>query len=195
MSKKKSFMKKRKGAADVSLQITSMADIFMILLVFLLKNYSASLTSIAPTAQMSLPTIAVSDKGTPKESLKIEINAEAVLVDQNLAVRLNNFEFPESETTNSMGSVTVARLMKEQRELKPNPNTQSSVIVMADKKAPYSTIKRVMNFATINVYWNGLTEAIIDLCCLDVDYFLPSIVSKIQLSFDLEEFSKVGSSN
>ncbi len=116
----------------------------MILLVFLLKNYSASLTSIAPTAQMSLPTMAVQDKSTPKESLKIEINSEAILVDQNLAVRLNNFDFPESETTDSMGSVTVARLMKEQRELKPTPNTQSSVIVMADKKAPYSTIKRVI---------------------------------------------------
>jgi biopolymer transport protein ExbD len=143
--KKKSFLKKKKaGPADVSLQITSMADIFMILLVFLLKNYSASLTNLAPTAQLSLPEISVSAKSTPKESLKIEISPDAILVDQNLAVKLSNFDFPQNEILESSGSPTIARLMKEQRSLRPEPNTQSSVIVMADQRAPYSTVKRVI---------------------------------------------------
>ena len=146
MSRKKkiSFLKKKSGPADVSLQITSMADIFMILLVFLLKNYSASLTNLAPTAQLSLPEVAVSEKSIPKESLKIEISRDAVLVDQNLAVRLSNYDFPPNETQESQGSVTIARLMKEQRELRPTPNTESSVVVMADQRAPYSTVKRVI---------------------------------------------------
>jgi biopolymer transport protein ExbD len=144
VAKKKSFLKRKPAPADVSLQITSMADIFMILLVFLLKNYSASLTTLAPTAQLSLPEVSVSAKTTPKESLKIEVGPDAVLVDQALAVKLKDFEFPESETQNSTGSATIADLMKKQRELRPEPNLESSVVVMADQRAPYSTIKRVI---------------------------------------------------
>ena len=141
--KKKSFLKKKAAQSDVSLQITSMADIFMILLVFLLKNYSASLTNLAPSSQLSLPEVAVSAKAVPKESLKIEVGPDAVLVDQAMAVKLNNFQFPDSEMQNS-GSATIADLMKKQRTLRPEPNTESSVVVMADQRAPYSTIKRVI---------------------------------------------------
>ena len=120
-----------------------MADIFMILLVFLLKNYSASLTTIAPSSQLSLPEVAVSTKTTPKESLKIEVGPDAILVDQKLAVKLKNFEFPESEAI-SAGSPTIADLMQKQRQLRPEPNLESSIVVMADQRAPYSTIKRVI---------------------------------------------------
>ncbi|HWU43013.1 MAG TPA: biopolymer transporter ExbD, partial [Bdellovibrio sp.] len=139
-----SFLKRKTQSTDVSLQITSMADIFMILLVFLLKNYSASMTNLAPTSQLSLPEVSVSAKTSPKESLKIEVGPDAVLVDQTMAVKLNNFEFPASETENSQGSVTIANLMQKQRELRPTPNTESSIVVMADQRAPYSTIKRVI---------------------------------------------------
>ena len=127
----------------MALQITSMADIFMILLVFLLKNYSASMTNLAPTAQMSLPELSVGTKQNPKESLTIEISPDAVLVDQKPAVRLRNFEFP-AEEIQTLGSETISRLMKEQRELRPEPNRESSLVVMADQRAPYSTIKRVI---------------------------------------------------
>lgn len=142
--KKTTFLKKKPAAADVSLQITSMADIFMILLVFLLKNYSASLTNLAPSAQVRLPEIAIAAKNEPKESLKIEIGPDAVIVDQALAVPLKNFEFPSAEIQETTGSPTIARLMKQQRELRPTPNMESSVVVMADQRAPYSTVKRVI---------------------------------------------------
>jgi biopolymer transport protein ExbD len=142
--KRKSFLKKKAGPTDVSLQITSMADIFMILLVFLLKNYSASMTTIAPTAQLSLPEVSLASKASPRESLKVEISPDAVLVDQKPAVRLVNFEFPADEVQSSASSRTIARLMQEQRQLRPEPNRESSIVVMADQRAPYSTIKRVI---------------------------------------------------
>lgn len=146
MKKKTSFLnkKRKQSSGEVSLQITSMADIFMILLVFLLKNYSASLTTLAPSSQLSLPELAVSTQTSLKESLKIEVGPEAILVDQTLAVKLKNFEFPNSEIKDSTGSPTIAEIMKKQRSLRPEPNTQSSVVVMADQRAPYSTIKRVL---------------------------------------------------
>jgi len=145
VAKKKSFLKKKVAATDVSLQITSMADIFMILLVFLLKNYSASLTNLAPSSQLSLPEVSVTTKAQLKESLTIEVGPDAVLVDQVMAVKLKDFQFSEAELAdNPLGSPTISDLMQKQRQLRPEPNMGSGVVVMADQRAPYSTIKRVI---------------------------------------------------
>lgn len=141
---KKSFLKKRKKAGtDVALQITSMADIFMILLVFLLKNYATSVTNIAPTAHLALPEVHKA-KGEIKETLRIEIAGDTVLIDQKPAVTLHNFEFDPQEDGPGGISPSVLKVLNEQRKLRPEPNLDSSLLVMADQQTPYSTIKRVV---------------------------------------------------
>ena len=141
----KSKFIKRKGAnTDVALQITSMADIFMILLVFLLKNYSASLTTIQPNAVMALPEQKANASATIKDTLKVEIASDMVMVDQRAVTRLNNFEFAEQDQGDFGTSESVLAALKEQRKITPTPNVDSTLIVMADEKAPYSTIKRVI---------------------------------------------------
>lgn len=134
--------KKRKMPEDMSLQITSMADIFMILLVFLLKNYSTSLTNLAPTAQISLPVAKV--EGLVKETLKLEVAKDIVVVDQKPVVRLNNFEFLPSDFGPNGTSNAVAKVLHDQRQLEPDPNTDSTLVVMADQATPYSTLKRII---------------------------------------------------
>lgn len=126
----------------MSLQITSMADIFMILLVFLLKNYSASLTNISPSARMNLPE----GKGdaTIKETLKIEISPDIIIIDQKPAIKLSQFEFAPADQSEDGTSPTIAKILKDQRTMKPDPNVDPTMIVMADEKTPYSTIKRVV---------------------------------------------------
>ena len=141
---KKSFLKKRKNApTDVALQITSMADIFMILLVFLLKNYANSVTTIAPTAHLVLPEVKQS-VSVIKETLKIEIADSTILIDQKPAVRLQGFQFDPGEDGPGGISPSVLKILNDQRKLRPDPNMESSLIVMADQQTPYSTIKRVV---------------------------------------------------
>lgn len=135
--------KKKKAPSDVSLQITSMADIFMILLVFLLKSYATSITNITPTAHMSLPEIE-NPQGIPKESLKIEVAKDIVLVDGKPAVRLQNYEFSADEMSTGEASPAIANLLNSERKKTPDPNMDSALVVMADQNAPYSTIKRVV---------------------------------------------------
>jgi biopolymer transport protein ExbD len=148
LKKKKSFLKKQGPPADVALQITSMADIFMILLVFLLKSYSTSLTNLAPTGHIELPVINASNKSAPKETLKIEIGKDAILVDAKPAIKLEAFNFPEIETQNTASSATIRTQLQAQRELRPEPNRDSSLIIMADQKTPFSTLKRVIASAS-----------------------------------------------
>jgi biopolymer transport protein ExbD len=142
--KKKGFLKKRKKpSTDVALQITSMADIFMILLVFLLKNYATSVSNIAPTAHISLPEVTRA-KGDIKETLKVEIADNTVLIDAKQAVSLKGFQFDPAEDGPGGISPSILKVLNEQRKLRPEPNMDSSLIVMADQKTPYSTIKRVV---------------------------------------------------
>src|SRR4029077_3513385 len=93
---KKSFLRRKSLNADMALQITSMADIFMILLVFLLKSYATSITNIAPSAHISLPEVDQA-RSVPKESMKIEIGKDAVTIDEKPALGLTNYQFSDAE--------------------------------------------------------------------------------------------------
>src|SRR5262249_7431551 len=88
---KKRFGKKKKPGEDMALQITSMADIFTIILVFLLQRYSIGLTTIAPSKDTVLPEAKANDE--MKETLKLEIASDSILVDAKPAVQLTNFNF------------------------------------------------------------------------------------------------------
>src|SRR5262245_17328603 len=88
--KKKKFGKRPKGKEDMVLQITSMADIFTILLVFLLKSFSTGVSTITPTSGMVLPE---SQKPEPmiSETLKVEISEKSILMDDKAVTELRNF--------------------------------------------------------------------------------------------------------
>ncbi len=137
----KTFVKTKKMSCDMALQITSMADIFMILLVFLLKNYSATLSSLAPAMHAKLP-VATSDT-IPKESLKIEIAQSAILIDGKPTVTLKNFEFFPGDAPVHGSSGPLYRVLADQRK-KARANDDSNVLLLADERTPYSTIQRVL---------------------------------------------------
>ncbi len=145
MSSKRSFLKKKrkKLSTDVALQITSMADIFMILLVFLLKSYATSVSNIAPTAHLSLPEI-TKGHAEIKDTLKVEIAGNTILIDQKPVVTLHNFEFDAKEDAPGGASQSIINVLNAQRKMQPDPNMDSGLIVMADQNTPYSTIKRVV---------------------------------------------------
>lgn len=144
------FVKRKPLSADMTLQITSMADIFMILLVFLLKNYSASVTNLSPSSKTRLP-VAASD-AAPKEGLKLEIAPDAILVDQKPVVKLTDFTFqpgdlPESGATGPLHKVLLAQRLKPEKK-----DAESSLVVFADERAPYATVKRVLASAASSGY-------------------------------------------
>lgn len=143
MNKKGLLRKKKRVSADFALQITSMADIFMILLVFLLKSYASSITNVAPTAHMSLPEV---DKvaGVPKDSLKIEVARDTLVIDDKQALALKDYEFAADESANGEASPTITRILNAERKKTPDPNNDSALVIMADEGTPYSTIKRVV---------------------------------------------------
>lgn len=59
------------------------------------------------------------------------------------------------------------------------------------KQKIHPVIRKILTFATISFYWEGLEEALIDLSCLDEEYFLDEIMSKIKMGYNFDAFRKI----
>jgi biopolymer transport protein ExbD len=138
--------KTREAASqDLPLQITSMADIFTILLVFLLKSFSTSVTSLTPLSEITLPEVAKADQLA--ESLKLEISRSSILLDDKKVTSLEEFGLSalDEEADGTPRSLNAALIAHRQKNtLQKNPR----LMIMADRDAPYGTVKRVLASAT-----------------------------------------------
>ena len=142
---------------EMSLQITSMADIFMILMVFLLKSFSTSMVNINPTSGMKLP--AAAGESADLSALKVEISEKSVSVESSPILPLVNFRVDKAEIQGNGVSKTLADEFETARKrqmliAKSNSQVQidSKVIIVADQRVPYSTIKAVLASAAIHGY-------------------------------------------
>lgn len=154
---KKLLFKKNIESEEMSLQITSMADIFTILLVFLLKSYAAGVVNIAPAPGMKLPQAFAPDSQI--EALKVEISQTTVQIEGRPVATLEDFRFKNEDLlSNGSSEVLVKALEHErQRELliaKTNTDIKidPKIIVIADQRVPYVTVKSVLASAALNGY-------------------------------------------
>ena len=137
---------KAKESGAVSLQITSMADIFTILLVFLLKGIASDALAIAPSNGTNLPT-GINTSALAEPALMVELSTTGVLVEKEFIADFKNFEKPLGE-----------RLAKEREKQKLIASANDSVksdaraIILADQKVPFSTIKLVLRSLAANGY-------------------------------------------
>src|SRR5690348_404459 len=77
------------------LQITSMVDMFTIILVFLLKGYSTSAIDLSPSSQVTLP--ASTSVKTPTEVVKMIVSKEGVFVEDKKIIAFKNGELSSTD--------------------------------------------------------------------------------------------------
>ena len=85
-------MIKRRENKAMALSITSMMDMFTIILVFLLKSFGSSSSSINMSENIKLP---ISDTvKAPDELITIIVNKDSVILDENVIVKHVNGKIP-----------------------------------------------------------------------------------------------------
>ena len=131
---------------DMALQITSMADVFMILLVFLLKTYSTGVSSIVPPQGMKLPVAPQAERFA--EALKVEISENWVRLDGNAVLTMENYKFKAQDMETS-GSVKPLREGFSKQMEGRSPDGQNQLVVLADQRTPYAVLKTVLNTAAL----------------------------------------------
>jgi biopolymer transport protein ExbD len=151
------------GQEEVALQITSMADIFTILLVFLLKSYSVSAIDIDVGKEIKLP---VATGGTESvEAMKVQVTETGITLEGKPVVKFEKYAPRAGEISKDGSMPELVKALKAEREKqrqiasaavkqgeKPEEavkkNFDSKLLVIADKKVPYHLLKNVLASAS-----------------------------------------------
>lgn len=157
MFKKKGLFKKRHQSEDMALQITSLADIFVILLVFLLKSFATSAVNLSPSQGMLLPQAQAAEASV--EALKLEISETAVSVEGQPVAKLQNFRFDTAGLQQNGSSTELSKVLERERQrqlmiAKANSDVKvdPKILIVSDQRVPYVTVKSVLASAALNGY-------------------------------------------
>lgn len=131
------------------LNLTSLMDVFTILVFFLLFNSGASEVLEAPK-DIKLPDSAVESK--PRETVVIMVSPEAVLVQGEAVISTPELLASTAETVPAI----TGRLQEIERNvigIKTRAVAEGKeVTILADKKIPFSALKKIMSTCTGSGY-------------------------------------------
>ena len=135
----------RKQGAMPKLNLTSLMDVFTILVFFLLVN-SATTEVLQQPKQITLPDSIVEAK--PRETVVIFIGKEDVLVQGVPVARVADIEAMQDQEIAPI-SVRLAELSGKVICLSTQAVAESQeVTVLADKAVPFSVVKKIMSTCT-----------------------------------------------
>lgn len=132
------------------LNITSMTDMFTILLVFLLQTYAVSDFKVDPEKDIQLP-ISGSDLN-PTKAVKVAVSAKELKLNDTVIAELDNGAF-QSQDLEAQDRQYITKLADELLKLKDD-SPEGKIFVMADSSLSYETIKKVMYTSSMTGFPN-----------------------------------------
>ena len=157
MSSHRAFFGRRRASDEMAIQITSMADIFMILLVFLLKSYSTSSISVDLSPNFKLPSATKSDDQI--EAIKVAITETSVQIENQPVVQLTSFRFnPKDIKENGSAHALIAMLETQKKkqaliaQVNADVKMDPRMLIVADERTPYTTLKTILASAALSGY-------------------------------------------
>ncbi len=127
------------------MNLTSLMDVFTILVFFLLVN-SATTEVLETPKQIKLPDSVVEAK--PRETVVIFVSPEAVMVQGEAVALVEDILAMEGENIEPIGERLTA-LSENIIGVKTKTIAESQEItILADKSVPFSVVKKVMNTCT-----------------------------------------------
>lgn len=175
----RSIRKRRKPkriSSVFELQLTSMMDVLVIIVVFLLKSYSTTLNTFSTVPGLQMPISRSED--SPPESLQIIITPETVTFENEKILEFiqsastigsteATYEFKKSDLdegnrrivplfdalSKAKDKAEILRAKSKYRDSQGNPLPFEGVLaIQADKKVRYDTIRKVMYTAAAAGY-------------------------------------------
>lgn len=141
----------RRTPSSFKIQITSMVDMFVILLVFLLKSYSTSPVIITPKEGLRIPeSTATLD---PVDVVKMVVAQDGVFVEEKKVMELEKGRFPASSVdANDASFVRVlfealeerAKLAKDISKVNDSFEFDGKVLLQADRDLSYDVLQKIM---------------------------------------------------
>jgi biopolymer transport protein ExbD len=138
--------RRRRGKEEAKLNITSMMDMFTIILVFLLKNFSTEGAIVTPANNLTLPESTVEKRA--KEALSVKISRNSITVEDKLVLDEQDFgkllkqkEFMIIPLHEAL--LSYAEEGKKMAEVSGKPFS-GEITIQGDVEIPYAILTRVM---------------------------------------------------
>lgn len=136
-----SYILKRKKAREVAgafmPQLTSLIDVMTILLVFLIRSFSAEGNLVTSSSNLELPESV--SKNRPKPAATIEVTKTAIVSEDGVLVRLGDLGDGDS-----LVIPAVYEWIAGQASKTPSESKSREVMIQADKEIEFRIIKRIM---------------------------------------------------
>jgi len=155
MLRKKKFKSFRKNKEALDLDITSLLDILVILLVFLLKSYNASDLKLDLVKNMLLPQSISRTLGN---------NAVIIQVNKDRSIWVNYKQIGELDNNEKVEILfsTLTEIKKQEKEKIDNVRVLASDIteqnkqinIVLDKSLPYKVLRQIMHTSALAGYPN-----------------------------------------
>jgi len=131
------------------MEITSLMDVFTILVFFLLMN-SATTEVLEPPKQITLPASVVLDK--PRETVVIVVSAKEVSVQGEVVALVADILATENQNIAAVAE-RLAQMSNNIIGLRTQNLAESEeVTILADRSVPFSVVKKVMSTSTSQGY-------------------------------------------
>jgi len=147
LSRKK--RREREAAGEIrELNIVAMMDMMTIILVFLLKSYSASHVSVTASEDVRPPVSTT--RSTPRDTVAVTITPKGILVGDKKVVELQNSAIPRKVLDGRRVIPLDQALRKEVDKLKyiaarnPSAPFNHELSVIGDRKIPYDLLLTVL---------------------------------------------------
>ena len=148
-SRRMARMKRRKASIP-KLNLTSLMDVFTVLVFFLIFNSSATVETLQTPKQITLPESVVEAK--PRETVVIFVGTEEVLIQGVPVARVADIQAMGNVEIEPIG-VRLAELSESVIGLSTKTVAESQeVTVLADKSVPFNVLKKVMATCTARGY-------------------------------------------
>lgn len=140
---RKTFGSRREKAEPMELDITSLLDILVILLVFLLKSYNASNLKLDLVKSLAIPD---------SKARKLGSHAVVVQVDKNKDIWID-----KKRIGSALGGEKVDSLydfLQKRRDVANIPGAKKAkqINLVLDKSLPYATMQKVMHTSALAGY-------------------------------------------
>jgi biopolymer transport protein ExbD len=153
MTRRRKFELKMAQNSTFTLNITSMTDMFTLLLVFLLQNFATSTVEIEPVKSLSLPSSASAKN--PVDVLQVSISLHEIKVADKVVATVQERMIATADV-DPQDSNFIQPLFKELQERARDPKAQKDetqengqILLQADKSLPYQTLRKVMYTASM----------------------------------------------
>lgn len=145
MSRRSRYESPIKKHSTFALNITSMTDMFTILLVFLLQTYSTADVEILPVPGLRLP--ASNATSNPVAGIKVSISKDSIRIDDRVIAAVTNLTV-DAKDIDSKDKNFIPHLFQELDQLAKKadqgPAKEGRILLQADEDLPYKTLRKVM---------------------------------------------------